>query len=140
MVGYCKHGQEPMARKLKGPRNELTALLLLNGHSIKLPPIFISLYHRLARFSRVSLCSGLWLPQKPTTGPSTGSVSHKCNIHITHTLQGSRVMSHKKVWKELKSQKSGRSSEKQCLLGIAGLSYSSTVQDLYRINLDNALA
>lgn len=36
MPGTGKSGQEPITGELKGPRGELTTVMLLNGHSIRL--------------------------------------------------------------------------------------------------------
>lgn len=72
---YCKSGQEPMAGDLMDPRGELTTVILLNGHNIKLTSASQCAGSRCYCFSTLSaltgetsLCGGQWLTQKVTAG------------------------------------------------------------------------
>lgn len=53
-----KSGQEPMDRKLTDSKSEPTAIILINGHNIKLHSAFAYLLMQLSDIIReVSLCS-----------------------------------------------------------------------------------
>lgn len=86
---YCRSGLELMVGWSLGPKGKLSTIILLKGHSIKLPCRFISLYLKISASLR--LHQRIFFVQNMTVNAKTHNWS-KCNSkhqppmgHLYHT-------------------------------------------------------
>ena len=111
----CKSDQESLTEGLIGPRDELTVIILLNGHNI---PLFSNLYlyiQRLVRLSEQVLCAvDEWLLQKPTRGTAKTSLFSATVGHPFPLPKAQRSL-WTRCWKDYKSQRLERTGQ-DCLL------------------------